>query len=676
MSRLTIRPEVKYGESLSSYLMRACQANMILYFDLLRHVQPIKSMDVFYRRSIRIDIMPQQKHDMRRLAMLLGQTEKSLYEMTFDSLRLKLNHYGLYLNDSFLTLMPVLLESNKRKFCTYCLKENIGYQMLWQVREIDVCLKHKVKLKTSCPICNHDQSYIHNNLGAYRCYHCGNYLFSENQQFHEANKECMPQRYNEWQYILDPKKQLFPGLVNGLDLQKTICITLIYILQLQLEESPTQYRYNLVSRLLRHDYLHSILRFINDETSPQKVTFPQIIKILNKIKISFKAFTKTKVPASYVNSIKLLKNQEKVNRKCLTPWCITFDKSDALKEIPFTHNSTFKKEKYSGASICDNCGIRYGYNLGTKQWSEIDNNIELIDKVVLMLWFDKNEKEIRKSLNISYRKLYEALGYALRYNLLPINKKETYRKYSQSDLMIVECFKELYLEAKIITHKARKWYGWHEIEFFYHFYNPIVQQYRWIEYTHKNKFNNKQKVLKVQPHIEKTLIDIIHLEEELTSKEIAASLNIEFINFKKYGFAKKVQEIKRQIQKNATESELLDKVQEYVKAMDQARLSVKCKDVYNYIGKSSNDTKKSMPSLSNFITEQSTLSKNKLRLYKMQDLMEKAENIILSEYYERNTIPLITELEKQLKIVGKIHTKYRPVLEHIKQTIRSLETGE
>lgn len=270
LSRLTIRPEIKDGESLSSYLMRACRANMVLYLDLLRHVQPIRSMDVFYRRSIRIDIMPQQKHDMKRLAMLIGQTEKSLFEMTYDSLRLKFNHYGLYFDESFLTLMPVLLESNKRKFCTHCLEENLGFQMLWQVRDIDVCFKHNVKLRTSCPICNHDQSYIHNNLGAYRCYHCENYLFSENQQFHEANEEYMHQRYDEWKYILDSKKRLFPGLVDGLDLQKTICITLIYILQLQLEESPTQYRYNLVSRLLRHDFLHSILRFINDQTSPRK----------------------------------------------------------------------------------------------------------------------------------------------------------------------------------------------------------------------------------------------------------------------------------------------------------------------------------------------------------------------------------------------------------------------
>ncbi|ETT50668.1 MULTISPECIES: TniQ family protein [Paenibacillus] len=574
MSRLTIRPEIKDGESLSSYLMRACRANMVLYLDLLRHVQPIRSMDVFYRRSIRIDIMPQQKHDMKRLAMLIGQTEKSLFEMTYDSLRLKFNHYGLYFDESFLTLMPVLLESNKRKFCTHCLEENLGFQMLWQVRDIDVCFKHNVKLRTSCPICNHDQSYIHNNLGAYRCYHCENYLFSENQQFHEANEEYMHQRYDEWKYILDSKKRLFPGLVDGLDLQKTICITLIYILQLQLEESPTQYRYNLVSRLLRHDFLHSILRFINDQTSPQKVTFPQLMKILNKAKIRMIDFVEMKVPASYVNSIKSLKVQESVIRKCLSPWCITFEKSDALKEIPYTHFSSFKNQKFSNTSICVNCGIRYGLNMNTKQWLEIDTNIDLINNVVLMLWFDKSEKEIRISLDITYRKLYQALGYALRYNLLPDNKREIYMKYSQSDLDIIECFKELYSEATTITYKAQKWYGWHGIEFFYHFYNPVVQQYRWIEYTQKNKFINKQKVLKVQPHIEKTLNDILYLEEELTTKEIAASLDIEFINFQKYGFSKKVQEIKRQMQKQATESELFDKVQEYVKTMDQVRLSV------------------------------------------------------------------------------------------------------
>lgn len=190
------------------------------------------------------------------------------------------------------------------------------------------------------------------------------------------------------------------------------------------------------------------------------------MKILNKAKIRMIDFVEMKVPASYVNSIKSLKVQESVIRKCLSPWCITFEKSDALKEIPYTHFSSFKNQKFSNTSICVNCGIRYGLNMNTKQWLEIDTNIDLINNVVLMLWFDKSEKEIRISLDITYRKLYQALGYALRYNLLPDNKREIYMKYSQSDLDIIECFKELYSEATTITYKAQKWYGWHGIEFF------------------------------------------------------------------------------------------------------------------------------------------------------------------------------------------------------------------
>ncbi|MFF2018923.1 TniQ family protein [Paenibacillus sp. NPDC058177] len=354
IGHLTIRPIPREGESLNSYLMRICKANMISYMDLLRYVQPVENKDVFYRRSIRIDIMPQQKHDMSKLAILLRLSENKLFEMTYDSLRLKLNQYGLYLGDDFLTLMPLLLESKLRKFCPLCLKENFGFQLLWQVKNIDCCIKHNIKLSTNCPSCNQKQNYFHNNLGSYRCNHCDSALFFENETFERIDDYFAMRKFLDWQYILDPQTQLFPE--SDIGVEKMLCISFIYFLQFQLEEFPTNYNYNLVKKKLRHDYLHSIIRYINDKSSPQKVTFSYLMNVLSKENLRLEDFAKVKVPKSYTNS---LFYQEEISDKfkCLTPWCVSYQESDSLVEIPFLSYSYHKKEKYSKNCICKNVAL-------------------------------------------------------------------------------------------------------------------------------------------------------------------------------------------------------------------------------------------------------------------------------------------------------------------------------
>lgn len=673
MSSLTIRPLIKEGESLSSYLMRTCQANKIDYLDLINYVQPKKTADFLYKRSFRIDVLPQQKHDIKSLAELLGQTEKKILGMTFNSLRVNLSCSEFYTDNSFLSLMPLLMEIKLRKFCSHCLKENSGFQKLWQIKGIEYCIKHKVKLRNSCSVCNQEQPYIQNNLGEYRCLYCEDYLFSNDQESPELIElgDDQLKIYENWKYLLKPESQILPRIINGLSLEQTVCLTVIFALQSQIEESPTQFRSNLVSKLLRSEYLYRMLRSFNEKGPSQKITLPHLLKILKRTGISLEHFINIQVPDSYIMSIKY-RDKERASRRCLTPWCTTYKKADAIMQIPFNNYSYYNKERYSKASICTNCSIRFGYKASTKEWSEIGGIIDLVDKVIYLIWFGKNEDEIKLTLNISDTDYYTAIGYGYKYDLLPKAIKKMYGTSINSKDDIKLCFIKLFSDSGKILEKAQNWFGWNPIQFYYHFYDPEVQYYRWIEFTSKKKFMTKQTGKKIEPQIENVLNNILYSNENITSKEIAASIDMDFQNFRRFGFYKKAQKMKRKIEKSANENDLLNKVKFYVEMMEKENLPVKCKEVYEYIGKRSNTVKIVMPMLAKFISEQSILSKEKLKICKMENLMEQAENIILTEYYENNRIPLLKEIELKLRIGRKIHTRYRPVLEHINQTISNL----
>ncbi|MFF2018922.1 hypothetical protein [Paenibacillus sp. NPDC058177] len=222
------------------------------------------------------------------------------------------------------------------------------------------------------------------------------------------------------------------------------------------------------------------------------------------------------------------------------------------------------------------------------------------------------------------------------------------------------------------SYRVIQQYGWHEIEYFYHYYNPAVQRFRWVEYVQKTNYQNKQKVKELQPQIEEAITNII-LNEEITNKEIAASLDIVFTKFRQHGLLKKTNDIKRKFKNDTTQIELLEKVNQFVVFTEEKNLPVKCKDVYEYLGKSSNAIKTVMPSLAVYITEQSELSKRKYQEYKMKELMIAVDEYILDEYNNIGKIPSIRKISKEFKVNGKLHTKYRLVLEHIQQTIYSLK---
>ncbi|MEK5441209.1 TniQ family protein [Fredinandcohnia sp. FSL W7-1320] len=83
----------------------------------------------------------------------------------------------------------------KKAWCPICLEEwktneePIYEPLLWFIKEVKVCAKHKIKLETSCPSCRNEIPIISRNTRHGYCTDCGHWLGKENNYFTKLDEE-------------------------------------------------------------------------------------------------------------------------------------------------------------------------------------------------------------------------------------------------------------------------------------------------------------------------------------------------------------------------------------------------------------------------------------------------------------------------------------------------------
>ncbi|RAP22863.1 hypothetical protein C2W64_03422 [Brevibacillus laterosporus] len=227
--RFTVRPRMKEGESLTSYILRVAMANCFDYMRILKIVNTKRNNKDIWRRTFRFDVSADGRIDMFRLSKLLKITEFEIQSMTFMPLANKLIEEGYYTSEQILIALPKLIEINKRCFCPLCLKEQGYYKLLWQVKEIDMCNIHLCRLQSSCQNCMKLQPYISENLAIMQCKYCHSRLTTQGIQKIEDEKEINYQsdKYIKWNYMLNEKSRIAPR-ITGVSSDKIISYSILY----------------------------------------------------------------------------------------------------------------------------------------------------------------------------------------------------------------------------------------------------------------------------------------------------------------------------------------------------------------------------------------------------------------------------------------------------------------
>lgn len=471
MNRLPVRPLIKQDESLSGYIMRTANSLDVDPKDLLKHIYNEnnfyypkninKIKQPFLKIAFSLDVLPFRFLNKVGFCKMLDKYPEDIERMTFTNIFNKLN---LSYNTNHRKYVAVLMGrviSDYRRFCPTCLKEEGIYKLLWQVKEIEVCDIHKIKLQHICSKCGSKQKYYSQALAKHICYKCGHFLWN-NQQPDELCIERL-KYYDDWRFLLDPKTAISKP-IDGLDNERALAILCLYVMKNQEKYFP---RKNV--RFFHERTVADMVRFIEGKDEIRKPTFSTVFKIIRKIEMQLVEFSKIIVPNTYVYSLIKQDLPVKKGGRCLSLWCKYYNSDIMIRPV--------KDKRYlTNKSVCLGCFMLYGYSREHNCWENVDKHLfDNIVKVKELILLDMRKKDIAAELNIGIEMIDKIIGYLLNYGqLLEFYKNRYLPKTIPND--ILEKFKYLTSLGGRGCRKAKSVYGWSYMEYYYYYWLPSVQK--------------------------------------------------------------------------------------------------------------------------------------------------------------------------------------------------------
>lgn len=151
--KLSIRLKLFPDETLTSFLLRVAKA----YRTSVKEVWKWFG-DGNIRNLCRIDFYLSEYVNIEKICVLLDKNADQVCSASFFALLESMHEKS---DQSEWSFLGESLESKKRRYCPKCVAENNRYDLIWQVKEINICEKHQVYLEDSCLKCNHALPYVH-----------------------------------------------------------------------------------------------------------------------------------------------------------------------------------------------------------------------------------------------------------------------------------------------------------------------------------------------------------------------------------------------------------------------------------------------------------------------------------------------------------------------------------
>jgi hypothetical protein len=214
MNRITVRPQIKDGESLSGYLIRISKFSGIKTQRLLGYICnelniETKNIRGWSSLSAKLDLYPEVIIDLNRLGKLVAKSLPLLKKSTLCSAIDKFLDSPI----EYKTLSGIGAFRYNRFFCPECLRQEGIYMLYWQIKEISLCQRHLIKLRTNCPNCYKEQPYMTDKLTDYRWVYCDNLLFSENETEDKIDDIRTiaeeKRKFEVWMFLINPNNLLF-----------------------------------------------------------------------------------------------------------------------------------------------------------------------------------------------------------------------------------------------------------------------------------------------------------------------------------------------------------------------------------------------------------------------------------------------------------------------------------
>lgn len=169
---LSIRLKPNLHESLFSYIVRLANRNYLQPKDIWRYCQPTCSS--LRKKAVdTLNFRPERILNITNLSGVAKLTTEEIFNMTFYNLLQKFRNY----QESAPPRFMLGLLHMKYYFCEECLREEPYHQLLWLVKDIRLCAKHKLPLRNTCPYCN-NTIFLKDVVAFTYCPKCGHCLIS------------------------------------------------------------------------------------------------------------------------------------------------------------------------------------------------------------------------------------------------------------------------------------------------------------------------------------------------------------------------------------------------------------------------------------------------------------------------------------------------------------------
>jgi predicted RNA-binding Zn-ribbon protein involved in translation (DUF1610 family) len=474
-SSLTVRLKPYHDESITSFLFRIAQKNGLRILQLLNTVKANKIDYIQSENISSLDINTIAFINLYKLKSISGQNNIQLLDYTFS------NAINIFCSNGKLqerTRFFSGLFNEDFFYCPICLLQRNYHKIIWRIKDINVCLEHRVKLTNICGSCGRVIKY--NSLQTlYECPYCNEALGKNRMSQHNdiVNYNQIVHLHETWKEILSDNTYKLSS--------SEIAFRILYLLS---NQEAIFDRKKVSDDLGSEGRLQSLLQYARETLNTNRVLhFSFIFSIISKYKISMKCFLDLSVPYVFKRSIMEKRIARIGHASCIAPWCSSYGKNGGLLKT----GTSFKRQK-SGEILayylyCSECGCEYAYD----EEHNIRERTYFIysHEMFLRYWYDGiGLKELANKVELSEEKVRRSQCYFYSRNMFVCSNDNKY----DVDNGDVERFIEA-LRNKISLKEIQKWIYWLSYRHFLiiRFHKDIIGELRC----------NSSKSEKIEPNI-------------------------------------------------------------------------------------------------------------------------------------------------------------------------------
>ena len=427
LKKLINRPQPFKGESLTGYLQRIAQENYISPHELWRLLMVEGTHYPQSNMAKVLDYVPGNILNLEKMSYYLNVGMERIISLTFQVALMKFYPNETTVSEFASSRILIGLTEPTRKFCPECLKGYPFYRLIWQVKEISYCQKHRIRLLSYCPNCNKKVGLLGVNSKVGQCSYC-NFPLSNASDIHRKDLFSSEERsYQDWLFLLNINR---PNIVeNNACIKKgSLAAKMLYV---ACNCSDVFNREKLNRSGLSKSTQGCLLQKAR-ETWPgsRHIYVKNLLMIIKEKNLSLDGFINIKIPPSFLSTLLSEKKTIKEETSCIAPWCKSYKKPGSLKRTLTAVKSLADGRDLKYYLYCKDCGLKYAIDVATGSLVERGYFIELAwNKVRPLLLQAKTLSEmaecrtalwhrVKQQIKIPMKPGKTALNYSIQHNVI------------------------------------------------------------------------------------------------------------------------------------------------------------------------------------------------------------------------------------------------------------------